>query len=441
MPSPGLAHTVVGRKAGKAGLHESLSQEGVEPRGGNRCRFDVRLPVRYGLGRGGDGEEEPRSKVYTDPEHVDADFKFQGEYVGAIAQPDGSKAPLGAQVRALGDGRFRTMFFAGGLPGDGWDGKTIIQKAPSTDSMIPVDATRVGDKVVVDQVYKATVDGLTIAGRTDSGIKFQLKRVDRRSPTLGAKPPAGAIVLFDGTNLDEWEKDARITPRKLLGPGATTRRKFQDFTLHVEFMISYVPQTQSIGQRPNSGVYLQQHYEIQILDSFGVVMRTHDCGVLYAQITPPINMCYPPLAWQTYDIDFTAARYDAAGKKSSFGPHHGEVQRRDDSQRRPDQALDAGRDPGRPGPLGNLSPARMGCRCFSRTCGLWRRNSRRLRSMHRRGQAKDGKSHAEDRCIDQRMAQPRAQQRTAAMIDAAPHGPAHRHREGQKPGCRRKPPK
>jgi hypothetical protein len=257
-------------------------------------------------------------KVYTDPEHVDADFKFQGEYVGAIAQPDGSKAPVGAQVRALGDGRFRTMFFAGGLPGNGWDGKTIIQKAPSTDSMIPVDATRVGDKVVVDQVYKATVDGLTIAGRTDSGIQFQLKRVDRRSPTLGAKPPAGAIVLFDGTNLDEWEKDARIMPRKLLGPGATTRRKFQDFTLHVEFMISYVPQTQSIGQRPNSGVYLQQHYEIQILDSFGVVMRTHDCGVLYAQITPSINMCYPPLAWQTYDIDFTAARYDATGKKSSL---------------------------------------------------------------------------------------------------------------------------
>ena len=101
--------------------------------------------------------------------------------------------------------------------------------------------------------------------------------------------------------------------------GATAKRKFQDFTFHVEFMISYMPETQTIYQRPNSGVYLQQRYEIQILDSFGVVMGQHDCGVLYAQITPAINMCYPPLTWQTYDIDFTAARYDATGQKTRLG--------------------------------------------------------------------------------------------------------------------------
>jgi hypothetical protein len=62
-------------------------------------------------------------------------------------------------------------------------------------------------------------------------------------------------------------------------------------------------------------VYLQQRYEIQVLDSFGIVMRTHDCGVLYAQVTPDVNMCFPPLTWQTYDIDFTAARFDAEGKR------------------------------------------------------------------------------------------------------------------------------
>lgn len=254
-------------------------------------------------------------KVYTDPEHADADFKFQGEYVGEVPRPDGAKARLGAQVRALGDGAFRTMFFPGGLPGDGWDGKTILQKAPSTDAMIPTDAKRDGDKVLVEQVYKAVVDGRTLTGRTDKGVKFDLRRVDRRSPALGAKAPAGAIVLFDGTNTDQWEKGATLTPRGFLGPGATTKRKFQDFTFHTEFMISYVPHTQNIGERPNSGVYLQQRYEIQILDSFGVIERQHDCGVLYAQVTPAINMCYPPLAWQTYDIDFTAARY-AEGKKT-----------------------------------------------------------------------------------------------------------------------------
>lgn len=255
-------------------------------------------------------------KVYTDPEQADADFKFQGEYSGEVAQADGSKTRLGAQVRAVGDGGFRTVFFPGGLPGDGWDGKTIIQKTPSTDAQVPADARRAGEQVIIDHVYKATVDGQVVSGQTDTGARFTLKRVHRQSPTLGAKPPAGGLVLFDGTSTDQWAKGARMTEQKLLGPGATSQRKFQDFTLHLEFLISYVPHTQHIGQRPNSGVYLQQRYEIQILDSFGVTMGSHDCGVLYAQVVPAVNMCYPPLTWQTYDIDFTAARYDAAGKKT-----------------------------------------------------------------------------------------------------------------------------
>jgi hypothetical protein len=253
-------------------------------------------------------------QVYSDPEHADADFKFQGEYADAGAR-------LGAQVRALGHGAFRTMFFAGGLPGDGWDGKTIIQKAPSTDNTTPADARLEGDKVIIDQVYHAVCDGQAITGQTDTGRRFELKRVHRRSPTLGALPPAGAIVLFDGSNTDEWEPGARMTPQKWItsAGGATTRRKFQDFTLHIEFMISCMPETRTIWQRPNSGVYLQQRYEIQILDSFGVVEGQHDCGVLYAQVTPDINMCYPPLTWQTYDIDFRAAHYDAAGRKTKLG--------------------------------------------------------------------------------------------------------------------------
>lgn len=257
----------------------------------------------------------PPIKCYTDPQQADADFKFQGEYVGQYTPAGGAPVKLGAQVRALSGGNFRTMFFVGGLPGDGWDGKTIIEKAPSQDFMMPTDARLVGDKVVIDQVYKGTVDGQVLAGQTDHGDKFELRRIARHSPTEGAKPPAGAIVLFDGTNLDQWQPGAKLVPGNLLGPGATTRQKFRDLFVHVEFMISYAPSTQSIGQRPNSGVYLQRHYEIQILESFGVTMRAHDCGVLYGLITPPINMCYPPLTWQTYDIDFTAARYDAAGKK------------------------------------------------------------------------------------------------------------------------------
>lgn len=261
--------------------------------------------------------KKPNFKVYTDPSQADADFAFQGEYAGTVAAGNGA-AKLGAQVRALGNGLFRTMFYAGGLPGDGWDGQTIIQKEPTTDKTTPADAKLDGGKVVIDHVYKATCDGQTLSGKTDAGAAFELKRVNRKSPTLGAPAPAGAVVLFDGSNLDEWQKGARMTPQKWItsASGATTVRKFQDFTLHLEFMISYMPETQTIYQRPNSGVYLQQRYEIQILDSFGIVLRTHDCGVLYAQVSPSVNMCYPPLTWQTYDIDFTAARFDAEGKKS-----------------------------------------------------------------------------------------------------------------------------
>ena len=169
------------------------------------------------MGRGA-GAKRPELKVYTDPEHVDADFKFQGEYVGEIARPDGGKARLGAQVRALGDGRFRTMFFAGGLPGDGWDGKTIIQKAPSTDSIRPPMPSSRAIRSSSTRSTRARSTAGRSTARPTPGAKFQLTRVDRRSPTLGAKPPAGAIVLFDGTTR-RVAKDASMTPQKLLGPG------------------------------------------------------------------------------------------------------------------------------------------------------------------------------------------------------------------------------
>jgi hypothetical protein len=66
-----------------------------------------------------------------------------------------------------------------------------------------------------------------------------LKRVVRESPTLGAKPPTGATVLFDGSNLDAFQKGARMSDDKLLMEGANTVKAFQNFTLHLEFKLPF----------------------------------------------------------------------------------------------------------------------------------------------------------------------------------------------------------
>jgi len=79
-------------------------------------------------------------------------------------------------------------------------------------------------------------------------------------------------------------------------------------------------------QRGNSGVYVKHEWEIQILDSFGWhhenrkferLSRFGRCGGIHEMVAPRINMSFPPLTWQTYDIDFTMARFDVDGKKTS----------------------------------------------------------------------------------------------------------------------------
>ncbi len=92
--------------------------------------------------------------------------------------------------------------------------------------------------------------------------------------------------------------------------------KLGDHQLHIEFRTPFKPLAR--GQaRGNSGVYVQSRYEVQVLDSFGLSGEDNECGGIYKIAKPRLNMCFPPLTWQTYDIDFVAAKYDQSGKKTS----------------------------------------------------------------------------------------------------------------------------
>ena len=162
--------------------------------------------------------------------------------------------------------------------------------------------------------FKHSLANGVLTTTTTGGDEYTMKKVQRASPTLAAKPPSDAVVLFDGSNVDAW-KNGHLDDRQLLAAGAVTKQKFTNFTLHLEFLLPFKPLGR--GQdRGNSGVFLQDRYEVQVLDSFGLKGEDNECGGIYSLVAPKVNMCFPPLTWQTYDIDFEAAQFGADGKKT-----------------------------------------------------------------------------------------------------------------------------
>ena len=141
----------------------------------------------------------------------------------------------------------------------------------------------------------------------------RLKKVDRSSPTLGAKPPADAIVIFDGSGVEELIGGKLTDDNLLAATNVESKAKLGDHALHIEFRTPFMPKSRGQG-RGNSGVYVQGRYEVQVLDSFGLDGKDNECGGIYRVSAPALNMCFPPLAWQTYDIKFKAAVYED-GKK------------------------------------------------------------------------------------------------------------------------------
>jgi hypothetical protein len=98
--------------------------------------------------------------------------------------------------------------------------------------------------------------------------------------------------------------------------GVVTRDLYQDFQMHVEFNVNHVPDVDP-EKNGNSGVYIQQRYEIQILNSYGVSQADYKpsyCGSIYRFKKPDALVCKPAGQWQSYDIVFRAARYNGDQK-------------------------------------------------------------------------------------------------------------------------------
>ena len=233
-----------------------------------------------------------KGNAWTDPETAakeDPDFLIQGEYTA-----NEGETTHGVQVVALSGGKFLGALFEGGLPGGG---------AKSTE-FVKLEGNRKGDSIELAGSGKSFVikDGLL------KGEGLVLSKTIRQSPTLGQVAPEGAVYLYNS------EKGINgFTPGKTRGEylaeGQVTKDSFKDFHLHLEFRTPYKPATPPGSQdRGNSGVYIFNNYETQVLDSFGIKAEFNYCGSLYRTRPPDLNMCFPPLSWQTYDIHFTAPR-------------------------------------------------------------------------------------------------------------------------------------
>ena len=267
----------------------------------------------------------------TKDKTLPADFQIQGEYLGELS----CGCDFGAQVIALGNGEFQAILYPGGLPGASWergeertllsgklDGKKAAFNAAegnrrylggkanefSATSQFPPKGHKEGSSAIIENGKMTSKHGKK---------SFELKRTVRKSSTMGTKPPKGATVLFDGSGKAEWQGGRVDGKTKLLntdGRDIKTTRKFQNYTMHMEFLLPFKPAARGQG-RGNSGFYQVDHFEVQILDSFGLEGRNNECGGVYTKADPIVNMCLPPLQWQTYDVEFTNAVANKDGKK------------------------------------------------------------------------------------------------------------------------------
>jgi len=215
--------------------------------------------------------------------------------------------------------------------------KLNVSKTPyaNANPFTVLDATIAGETISYANTdgYSASFDKGVLNITGPDGFKFSGKVTGRISPTLNALPPTGADVLFDGTNLDSWggfiaykewfnwnieaSETVKLTPEGNLQiiPGKqsiVSKKVYGDIKhLHLEFRL--------LGEPTNGGVYMQSRYEFNIKDSWGQGEGSVNgaFGNVVGYKEPKVNYTLPPMVWQTMDIKYTAARFDADGERIS----------------------------------------------------------------------------------------------------------------------------
>ena len=235
-----------------------------------------------------------------------------GNWKGRWSEEEDVNPDISAQVISMGRERYQIRLAS-----------KLFMRCP----VLAIIETRVEDGVLKfnEQGYTGEIrDGKFTGGRRTGKISYEMKKFNYESPTMGAKAPENAIVLFNGANFDAWDNAEGWVLTEdgamMVTPDANdlvSKQQFKDLKMHIEFRTPFQPKERGQG-RGNSGVFVQDEYEVQVLDSFGLEGCYDECGALYKVSAPYVNAALPPTHWQTYDITYRAARFSDDGAVKEY---------------------------------------------------------------------------------------------------------------------------
>ncbi len=243
---------------------------------------------------------------------------FMGQYKGTFYPDSVSKMNATCEVVDEGEGNYRVVIHG--------KSRNSLQEG----AYIELYGKQSGESLAISgrtggYDWQGEIKNGLLTAKSSYGQHFELEKIESRSPRAGMKPPEEAIILLpyqEGVKPDmsswtnaEWKAlddgSIEIVPGK--GPNKTKQQFDNIKFVHMEFKLPLEPLAR--GQaRANGGVFVCGAYEVQILDSFGLIHTSGDCGAVYNVARARRNACLPPETWQSLDIMFRASRLDQNGK-------------------------------------------------------------------------------------------------------------------------------